>query len=125
MFLEAEFHAVWISSDGKIIDITPKVDNEDVILFLPDSKRIYDGRFVENRRKLLVLSEDGLRWLWLQHNRDLIRQRHFRNGEVDVRAAEEWAEWTKSRENTRLPNIRRNDPCLCGSGRKFKKCCGR
>lgn len=24
-----------------------------------------------------------------------------------------------------LPKIGRNDPCLCGNGRKFKKCCGR
>ena len=23
------------------------------------------------------------------------------------------------------PNVGRNDPCLCGSGKKFKKCCGR
>jgi len=22
------------------------------------------------------------------------------------------------------PKIGRNDPCLCGSGKKFKKCCG-
>ncbi|MDG1687910.1 MAG: SEC-C metal-binding domain-containing protein [Gammaproteobacteria bacterium] len=22
------------------------------------------------------------------------------------------------------PKIGRNDPCVCGSGRKFKKCCG-
>lgn len=22
------------------------------------------------------------------------------------------------------PKIGRNDPCLCGSGRKYKKCCG-
>jgi hypothetical protein len=22
------------------------------------------------------------------------------------------------------PKIRRNDPCPCGSGKKFKKCCG-
>jgi SWIM/SEC-C metal-binding protein len=24
-----------------------------------------------------------------------------------------------------VPKIGRNDPCLCGSGRKFKKCCER
>jgi Protein of unknown function (DUF1186)/SEC-C motif len=24
----------------------------------------------------------------------------------------------------RLPSVGRNDPCLCGSGKKFKKCCG-
>lgn len=23
-----------------------------------------------------------------------------------------------------LPKIGRNDPCLCGSGKKYKKCCG-
>jgi uncharacterized protein YecA (UPF0149 family) len=26
---------------------------------------------------------------------------------------------------TRAPHVGRNDPCLCGSGKKFKKCCGR
>ncbi len=23
------------------------------------------------------------------------------------------------------PKIGRNDPCICGNGRKYKKCCGR
>lgn len=23
-----------------------------------------------------------------------------------------------------MPKVGRNDPCTCGSGRKFKKCCG-
>ena len=23
------------------------------------------------------------------------------------------------------PKVRRNDPCTCGSGKKYKKCCGR
>ena len=23
------------------------------------------------------------------------------------------------------PKIGRNDPCICGSGKKFKKCCGK
>ncbi|MFZ5800345.1 MAG: SEC-C metal-binding domain-containing protein [Candidatus Omnitrophota bacterium] len=24
-----------------------------------------------------------------------------------------------------LPKVGRNDPCPCGSGKKYKKCCGR
>jgi uncharacterized protein YecA (UPF0149 family) len=24
-----------------------------------------------------------------------------------------------------MPKIGRNDPCPCGSGKKFKQCCGR
>lgn len=27
--------------------------------------------------------------------------------------------------NTRVKKIGRNEPCPCGSGKKFKKCCGR
>ena len=26
---------------------------------------------------------------------------------------------------TDMPNIGRNDPCPCGSGKKYKKCCGK
>jgi uncharacterized protein YecA (UPF0149 family) len=38
--------------------------------------------------------------------------------------------WRLKRDSGRLSPIRhgkigRNDPCPCGSGRKFKKCCGR
>ena len=37
--LEAEFHAVWVNGESEYIDITPKADGENKILFLPDSKR--------------------------------------------------------------------------------------
>lgn len=35
-------------------------------------------------------------------------------------------EWVRMREAAALPsaNPGRNDPCLCGSGKKFKRCCG-
>ena len=28
-------------------------------------------------------------------------------------------------QNRKLYNVGRNEPCPCGSGKKFKKCCGR
>jgi len=31
----------------------------------------------------------------------------------------------KPADNTKEPPIGRNAPCPCGSGKKFKKCCGR
>ncbi|MGH1429194.1 MAG: SEC-C metal-binding domain-containing protein [Arenicella sp.] len=24
-----------------------------------------------------------------------------------------------------MPKIGRNDPCICGNGKKYKKCCGK
>jgi uncharacterized protein len=45
--------------------------------------------------------------------------RYFReHGQTDVSAHA-----TEPRRNT--PKVGRNDPCPCGSGKKFKKCCGR
>ena len=32
--------------------------------------------------------------------------------------------WTKLTTNSKKVKMRRNDPCNCGSGKKYKKCCG-
>lgn len=31
----------------------------------------------------------------------------------------------KESQHAQLPKIGRNDPCICGSGKKYKKCCGK
>jgi hypothetical protein len=36
VFSEGEFHCVWKSPDGQLIDVTPRGDGEARILFLPD-----------------------------------------------------------------------------------------
>jgi hypothetical protein len=36
MFAEASFHCVWESPDGELVDLTPRDDGEEHILFLPD-----------------------------------------------------------------------------------------
>lgn len=41
-------------------------------------------------------------------------------GGMALRVPTEWVE-----EPVRAPKVGRNDPCLCGSGLKYKKCCGR
>jgi uncharacterized protein YecA (UPF0149 family) len=33
--------------------------------------------------------------------------------------------YRRSRTVVRDPKIGRNDPCPCGSGKKYKKCCGK
>jgi hypothetical protein len=53
LWIEAEFHAIWKSQDGQLIDITPKEINPERILFLPDLHAIYEGKQVNNIRKSL------------------------------------------------------------------------
>ena len=53
VFIEAEFHSVWRQPDGSLLDLTPKVMPMPRILFLPDPRRAYNGRQVDNLRKPL------------------------------------------------------------------------
>lgn len=53
MMIEGEFHAVWKSPAGEMIDITIKPDGEERILFIPDPTRIYRGRQFDNIRLAL------------------------------------------------------------------------
>ncbi|WP_019529481.1 hypothetical protein [Dasania marina] len=38
-FTEAEFHAVWVDENGQFHDITPRIDKEKRIMFVPDNTR--------------------------------------------------------------------------------------
>ncbi|MFQ3451792.1 hypothetical protein PMN64_00485 [Bradyrhizobium sp. UFLA01-814] len=38
LFYTAEFHVVWKTPAGKLVDVTPKQDGEEYILFLPDDR---------------------------------------------------------------------------------------
>lgn len=50
LLVEAEFHAVWRSPQGELIDITPKPRKLQHILFLPMPRAKYDGAQVDNVR---------------------------------------------------------------------------
>ena len=69
VFIEAEFHCVWEDPAGELLDLTPKSDPTDKILFLPDSKRPYKGIRIENIRKPLSRDKDIERFLSLAHER--------------------------------------------------------
>jgi uncharacterized protein YecA (UPF0149 family) len=44
----------------------------------------------------------------------------------DMAAQQQASEPTKVKQIVRdVPKVGRNDPCPCGSGKKYKKCCGR
>jgi hypothetical protein len=48
-YLEAEFHAIWVSTSGEKICVSPKPDGEKSILFIPDPHRPFpDGNRVRS-----------------------------------------------------------------------------
>ncbi|MGD9276490.1 MAG: SEC-C metal-binding domain-containing protein [Candidatus Pacearchaeota archaeon] len=107
VLLDAEFHAVWVDDKGEYIDVTPKVDGEKKILFLPDSKRVFTGEeLIDNIRKPLV--DNDYTKLIIKTSRD--------GFEMKNKAYKEFLKPKKRK-------IGVNEPCPCGSGKKYKKCC--
>jgi len=103
VFIEAEFHAVWVNDGGEYVDITPKVDREESILFLPDSKKTFTGEeLIDNIRKPLVDND---------YTRNLIEDSKLKFE-------------LKNRVHEESLKTGRNKPCPCGSGKKYKRCCG-
>lgn len=136
VYIEAEFHAVWRDPGGILRDLTPKQLPFQQILFLPDAARAYDGRQVKNVRRALSPRPEVSAFISAcdaEHELMNRGARAYEHGQIRI-DGEEARELVAIKEAkirayqaivAGLPRPGRNDPCPCGSGRKFKKCCGR
>jgi len=129
VLVEAEFHAVWVSPAGKMIDITPKPEGETYILFVPDPRRRYEGLAIDNVR--MPLRDDLLIKHFIQMSEAIVRvmnrgERASQYGEVSV-PANEIQPLLQARDflgQSLGAGLREHAPCLCGSGSKYKRCHG-
>lgn len=130
VLVEAEFHAVWVSPEGEMVDITPKPQGEARILFVPDQRRRYDGFVVDNVR--MPLRDDQLIRDFIQVSEAKTKvmnrgERATQYGYVSVPAHE--IEPLLAAQGflgqSLMTGLRDHDPCLCGSGSKYKRCHGR
>ena len=135
IFLEAEFHAVWINDEGEYIDLTPKADGEKRILFLPDSKRKFTGELIDNIRKSLVDNAYTRTLIKVGERKFEIRKKYYLGGHMreipkfELKNLEDYDKKVYSEELLKDKlggkiKIGRNESCPCGSGKKYKKCCG-
>ena len=128
--IEGEFHAVWRSPDGSLLDVTPKADGERRILFIPDPTRVFQNESVDNIR--LALTDDPAIHRMIGMNEEMNNLRRKYNvgtGESKIPMREILAIQRKYAEPSQspfhsVPNVGRNDRCPCGSGKKFKRCHG-
>jgi len=135
VFMEAEFHAVWSTPAGDLIDVAPKNRPVRRILFLPGKDLVYSGRQVNNVRHALSSdpcvteyfatfdAEYGLL------NRGVRADQH---GEIELTDSEADALYAiRTRRATFVPQVLRlaafvgaYTPCPCNSGKKVKWCHG-
>lgn len=66
VFLQAEFHAIWGSPSGELLDLTPRPFPCRSITFIRDPHREYEGRQVDSIRQPLVIDVDVFHYLLLE-----------------------------------------------------------
>ena len=130
---EAEFHAIWESQDGKLLDITPKDIPVKKILFLPDSKAKYHGKQVDNIRLNITnnpLVDDFIELAKLKFR--IMNRGELANqiGEVkltgkDAQAFQAVLEIKDGVYAMILNKCTKNSVCFCGRDLKYKHCHGK
>lgn len=125
VLIEAEFHAVWQSPEGAMHDLTPQLDDDPVILFLPDPSKSFKGPRVNNIRR--PLTENAMVGDFIKlADLNFVRFGQFRDGaclegaiahlyQETGRAAIALSGMIKNGAN-------RGQKCFCGSGKKYKQC---
>jgi len=127
VYIEAEFHAIWISPNNDLLDITPKDYDVTKILFLTDLIRKYENRTIDNVR--LPLKDDKLikDYLEVAKRVNLIStQGESPNNPgittVNLKRYEYWIS-LKAQLQLMLQNkLSEYDLCFCKSGKKYKNC---
>jgi uncharacterized protein YecA (UPF0149 family) len=134
LFIEGEFHGIWLSPAGDYIDVTPSQGAESQTLFLRDADKNFDEITFTRRDNVrhplkdhptihAYLAQCEAIYRYQETHTDPCNPRLFAIDESDYeRLLQRKSEL--ARQLALLP-IGRNDPCRCGSGLKYKKCCGK
>lgn len=135
LFVEGEFHCVWRSPDGTLKDVAPKRESTSRILFLRDCRRRYEGRQVNNFRRVTSADPNVQAYLsTFDAEFELMNrgERAVQHGQITLKDSEaiEYHEIQTERGKLYvqiaglIPRIGPYHPCTCGSGKKVKWCHG-
>lgn len=131
VLIEAEFHAVQMTTTGSLRCVSPHEPGVDWILFLADPDRTYQGSSVDSVRvrlagaptevdELIRLKERQFQLVYTKPG-SVVKLKGSEAAE-HARIVQELSDLAPRLDSAcGLPH--RNEECCCGSGKKFKKCC--
>ncbi len=133
LFVEAEFHCVWRTVGGQVVDIAPKAQPTARVLFLHDPAATYHGLQVNNIRRSLRDDVEIQQFLASfdemyefmnrgeragQYGEVIVQGEDARELEFMQRRAYELEQVVKRRYPQHDPYL----PCPCGCGKKARWC---
>ena len=115
-------------SSGKVDDLVARLQEETVALYEQKEKEFEDFDLREIERIILLKVIDRK---WMDHIDDMdqfhvqVEQKIEREEAPKITGTNKDAEVEKKPYVRKGAKVGRNDPCPCGSGKKYKNCCGR
>ena len=131
LLVEAEFHAVWKTSEGNLVDISPRILPFKKILFVPDLKAKYEGKQVDNVRINIVgngVVDDFIQMWEAKFKIENKGDRAYQYGsDVKYDKEEKTAlrmlqEFGMGLERMAMQGLSYKAPCFCRSSKKYKNC---
>lgn len=123
-FLEGEFHAVWKSPEGELVDITPQMSRAKALFIAVPNMTLPPAKLRYNRRMPLTTDPLVLRYIELATIRDIgylaKSGQQCSTTEINYLFYPTYIAYTLMQNKGNL-----NSTCLCGSGDKFKNCHGK
>ncbi|MEC5129022.1 hypothetical protein VSU19_19835 [Verrucomicrobiales bacterium BCK34] len=128
---EFQFHAIWRDNEGDLHDVTPRRDNEKVVLFLP-SELEFTGAPVSTRWFLMTSRSPVKEIRDIQIEIEKLKQDSYAvrgaaplpvGPERDLIISLEQKKLFLMSQQNCAPKL--SDPCPCMSRQKYKFCCGR
>ena len=129
LLVEAEFHAVWKTLEGELVDITPKPLLLEQILFVPDPRTKYEEKQTSNIRINITgnLLVDELISVYdavfrIENKGERAFQYRLSLSGREANAHHELNTAKRPLEMMAGQGCTRNSLCTCGSGKKYKVC---
>lgn len=124
--LEASAYVVWQDGSGNLIDVTPKENYYEKVLFIPALAS--NESELGNKRIPLTDSILARELIEIANKCEILLQIDESGEKADKEYVQSILLPYKRRKDEIIrlisQKVGRNDPCPCGSGIKFKKCCG-
>lgn len=126
VLLDAQFHAVYVGPDDRMVDITPNQNKSSRILFLPDSRRRFtaEGGRILNERVPLSSDPEIVEYIALTNEKDLLETERG----IPPKNENGPQSQIQRRRAVLLATLQfrytpKRDPCPCDSGKRYLRCC--
>lgn len=129
---EGEHYAVWEDEEGNLTDVTPHPGMPEQLLFIPDDRYVYEGKYISNVRVSIGNNPLIGHFILLSEMKDFLKQFSTRVDDDNIHF-NTYTGNVYNHYNTLCDNLelymreggKSGTPCYCKSSKPYSQCHGK